>query len=630
MPPPTTPTAPTVSNPLAAVAAGLRELRAKGRVSVRALLHGVLLLLLVRLVRRAFAAAAASRAAARLQARADRKRAERNARRAEALRRLPAFADIEDGLAMVSLTVAGMREAMELGTYTSEQLVTACCARAAQAARDLNSNAEERYLEAISDARQRDAERRAGRVRGPLHGVPLSVKDQVNMRGFDSTCGLASRTFQPEAESSLLVTLLVDAGAVPFVRSNVPQGLMVPETSNYIWGTTCNPYAADRSSGGSSGGEGALIGTRASPMGIGTDIGGSVRIPALNCGVTGFKPTPSRMSQQGVAAPKKDDNGWFNGQYGVLSAAGPMAKTVDDVAEMMDVWCARMGVVDNLVPDLKWNRAAAAAGGKKLTYGVIRYDGFFPVDGAVARAVQEAADAVRARGHRVVEVEHDLSWHASAYLSLMMCEGKLRSFRAALEGEKVHEYYRLLEKTSSFPNALTGALAAVFRFVGQPRMASIVEGGYHLAAHEYMGVCKRRDAQKNAFMAYLKAQGIDAVLCPQMACPPWRHGECVKLNMAASYTFLFNTLHFPCGGVPVTHVREDEQTYKPRVAFNDSYHKQAASNSAGSAGLPIGVQVATLPFQDELCIKAMREVELGVSFAQPVLDATTAFVTKPQ
>ena len=114
------------------------------------------------------------------------------------------------------------------------------------------------------------------------------------MEGFDSTCGLACRCFDPAAEDAVLIRALRRAGAIPFVRTNVPQLLMIPECSNGIHGTTCNPHDATRTCGGSTGGEGALIAARGSPLGVGTDIGGSIRIPSAFCGICGFKPTGTR------------------------------------------------------------------------------------------------------------------------------------------------------------------------------------------------------------------------------------------------------------------------------------------------------------------------------------------------
>ncbi len=108
------------------------------------------------------------------------------------------------------------------------------------------------------------------------------------MEGFDNTCGIAFKCFKPSASDGAFVRSMKDAGAIPIVRSNVPQLMMLPESVNAIWGCSYNPWNAGRTSGGSSGGEGALVAARCSPLGLGSDIGGSIRIPSHFCGVTGF------------------------------------------------------------------------------------------------------------------------------------------------------------------------------------------------------------------------------------------------------------------------------------------------------------------------------------------------------
>lgn len=127
-----------------------------------------------------------------------------------------------------------------------------------------------------------------------------------------------------------------------FCKTNVPQMLMLPETANNVFGTTTNPWNHARCAGGSSGGEGALIGARASPLGIGTDIGGSIRIPATFNGITGFKPTPWRVSDQGITLPFLTEDRM--GMQAVKLSAGPMARYVEDLVLMLkcvykDVCC---------------------------------------------------------------------------------------------------------------------------------------------------------------------------------------------------------------------------------------------------------------------------------------------------
>lgn len=127
------------------------------------------------------------------------------------------------------------------------------------------------------------------------------------MEGTDSTCGIAARCFQPAAEDALVVRLLKEAGALPFCKTNVPQSLISFETVNNIFGRTLSPWDRERTPGGSSGGESALLASRGAPLSLGTDIGGSVRIPCGFAGLYGIKPTADRMSNKGLGVPRRNN-----------------------------------------------------------------------------------------------------------------------------------------------------------------------------------------------------------------------------------------------------------------------------------------------------------------------------------
>lgn len=154
-------------------------------------------------------------------------------------------------------------------------------------------------------------------------GIPISIKDNYDQRGADLTCGVACRCFKPKSEDGLLVKLLRDAGAIPFVRTNVPQLLMMSESENNIFGCTVNPWDVTRTPGGSSGGEAALISSGCSIIGLGGDIGGSIRTPAHFTGICGFKPTPHRITRQGVSSIRYRDR---EGQAMIIPTCGPMAR----------------------------------------------------------------------------------------------------------------------------------------------------------------------------------------------------------------------------------------------------------------------------------------------------------------
>ena len=129
----------------------------------------------------------------------------------------------------------------------------------------------------------------------PLFGIPISIKDSFDVEGLATTFGLMSRANSTPVESPL-VKCLKNSGMIPFVKTNVPQLLMTFETNNNLWGRSLNPWNRERTVGGSSGGEAALIAVRGSPLGIGSDVGGSLRIPAEYNGVFTLKPSSKRIS----------------------------------------------------------------------------------------------------------------------------------------------------------------------------------------------------------------------------------------------------------------------------------------------------------------------------------------------
>jgi Asp-tRNA(Asn)/Glu-tRNA(Gln) amidotransferase A subunit family amidase len=163
-----------------------------------------------------------------------------------------------------------------------------------------------------------------GNAQGPLHGVPVTVKDSFDMAGIPTLCGSKFRLGHRAADDATAVERLRAAGAIVLGKTNCPEFLSSYETDNYLTGRTNNPWDLDRTAGGSSGGESAAISSFCSAGGIGSDGGGSVRIPAHFCGIAGLKPTPGRVSAAGHF-PVIGHPG------GLLGVAGPMARTANDV-----------------------------------------------------------------------------------------------------------------------------------------------------------------------------------------------------------------------------------------------------------------------------------------------------------
>ena len=269
---------------------------------------------------------------------------------------------------------------------------------------------------ALADAKELDEYlAKNKKTKGPMHGVPVSLKDQFHVKGVETCMGYVGwlGTFEGKKDDprmgkyeSEMVRELRNLGAVLYCKTSVPHTLMSGETVNNIIEYTWNPKNRNICSGGSSGGEGALIGLRGSPLGFGTDIGGSIRIPAAFNGLYGIRPTAGRMPYEGMANS-------MDGQNSVLSVVGPLATTARAVRfATKSILSQQPWLYDPGVIDMPWRDAEeqavhdlvkAASGKGQLAFGLMMSDGVANPNPPVRRAVQMAADALEKAGHKIVE-----------------------------------------------------------------------------------------------------------------------------------------------------------------------------------------------------------------------------------
>jgi fatty acid amide hydrolase len=195
------------------------------------------------------------------------------------------------------LSAVELAEMIARGEATSLEVVDAHIERVEQVNQALNAVVVKLYDRARASAREADDRRARGDALGPLHGVPVSVKEALDVEGTPSTFGLPSRAGGEAERDCDYVARLREAGAIVIGKTNVAQLLLYYESDNPVYGRTNNPWNLERTPGGSSGGEAAIIAARGSPMGLGTDIGGSVRVPATFCGIAALKPTMGRTPE---------------------------------------------------------------------------------------------------------------------------------------------------------------------------------------------------------------------------------------------------------------------------------------------------------------------------------------------
>lgn len=324
----------------------------------------------------------------------------------------------EDEIEKTETDAAGIAEKVAAGLWSAVAVTEAFCHRASLAHQLVNCLHETFFDAALASAKSLDEYYlQHGKTIGPLHGVPVSLKDQFHVANVETTMGYVGwiGTFEGVADDprqggkyeSGMVRELRALGAILYCKTSVPHTLMSGETVNNIIGYTWNPKNRFLCSGGSSGGEGALIGLRGSPGGFGTDIGGSIRIPAAFNGLYGLRPSGGRLPYEGMANS-------MDGSNTILSVVGPLATTARSLKLLTrSILSQEPWLHDPLVIDMPWRDAQEQAvydavkpvstSRKKLSFAVMMSDGTVNPQPPVARAVAAVADALTKAGHKVIE-----------------------------------------------------------------------------------------------------------------------------------------------------------------------------------------------------------------------------------
>jgi len=455
---------------------------------------------------------------------------------------------------------------------------------------------------ALAEAAASDARRARGEARGPLDGLPVSVKECFDVQGRATTLGLPSWSDRIATRDSAMVTMLREAGAILLGRTNLSQTMLYVEARNPVFGQTSNPWSLSHAPGGSSGGEGAAIACGESPLGVGTDIGGSIRTPAHFCGIAGLKPTLDRLPMKGYRTV-------LAGQETVRGMGGPMARTSADLAMFFGALDPhRLAALDPRVPPLPWEHPAAVEL-QGLRVGVYSDDGVLAASPALIRAVARAASALEARGATTVAFEPPgVRGLLSAYLGALSADGGA-GLVAALEGGEVDPVLQPLRRMAAVPARARSVLARAAHVLGQGNLGLMLDAMGDKSVGELWRLTDQLRTYRTTLLDAMDRQRLDLLLCPPFATPAVQHGGSKNFTLASSYSILFNATQLPAGVVPVTRVRGSETVRKGGA---DLLSRHAAKVDAASAGLPVGVQVVGRAWRDHEVLAAMIAIESEV------------------
>jgi amidase len=393
-----------------------------------------------------------------------------------------------------------------------------------------------------------------GAALGPLHGAPITLKSCIDVAGWTCPAGSLLRKDYVAPSDAPLVARLREAGAIILGNTNTPEFLMAYETDNLVSDKTSNPWDLSRSAGGSSGGEAAAIASGCSAGGVGSDGGGSIRVPAHFCGICGLKPTPGRIPATGHFPAGVGAFAW-------IGVVGPMARTIADVRTLFEVMAgpdpgdARSAPV----PICKINDAQL----RGLRVGLLESDALGLVDAETDGALQRAANDLAAQGFIVEPLRLQGLERAIELWWFFFGPAIAHLFQASLAGQE--------EK-----------LSAIFREYLQFAEAPVT-------LDDLLDACAERDVIRATILRQMG--DVPILLSPVCTTTAFRHGEgtwrpgakqCYRDTMRFSQWL--NLAGFPGVSVPV---------------------------SVSAEGLPIGIQVIGRPFEEELVLAVAERIENG-------------------
>jgi amidase len=392
----------------------------------------------------------------------------------------------------------------------------------------------------------------SGAQLGPLHGVPITVKSCIDVADWPCPAGSLLRKDYVAKQDAALVSRLKSSGAILLGNTNTPEFLMAYETNNLLTGKTCNPWDLSRSSGGSSGGEAAAIAAACSMGGVGSDGGGSVRVPAHFCGICGLKPTPGRIPATGHFPAGAGAFSW-------IGVVGPMARTIADVRQIFYVM-AGSDPGDALSAPVSL-RPVSSNDSRSARIGILESDALGPVTLETRAAVDRAAKSLAERGFIVEPFR--LAGLDRALVLWWLFFGPVigHLFRQSTSGHEAH-------------------LSPMFREYLAFTAAEPVP-----TLDQFLQACAERDILRAKILRQMEA--VPILLSPVSVATAFRHGEGnyrpgTGYRDTMRHSQWLNLTGFPGASVPM-----------------------ALSNE----GLPIGVQVIGRPFEDELVLAVAEAIE---------------------
>ncbi|EFX81960.1 hypothetical protein DAPPUDRAFT_210998 [Daphnia pulex] len=507
------------------------------------------------------------------------------------------LASVNQTNSCVELEISVLLQKLQDGHLSCVEVLRAYQAKALEITTEYNCITEF-ILEAEEWAKKLDADAALGGKKGPLHGLPFSVKDNVGIIGYDSTIGISRFLNQPSTEDAAIVIALKMLGAIPFCKTNIPQTNMSFGCSNPIWGLTMNPWDKERTPGGSTGGEACLIAAGGSPIGIGSDIGGSVRLPAAFCGIYSIKPTTSRIRYKFIA-----------------SVPGIMARDSQTVVTVTKLLLNDNHLQIHGDPDLlpiPWNEKMFSEK-RSLRIGYYEDDGFFPTTPGIRRAIQIAKAKLEASGHELVPfLPPHVEYVLNSFISILTAD-QSRYLLEALSNDDIDPVLNPTLLALSIPTLVKPLFRPFVSHFYSAKLMPVYLGNRIRETHQLWSEITKKNLYKEEFLSHWREQKLDLCIGPCFACPAPRSVDVSKLSPALSYTSLYNFLDFPVGILPIDKENvEDQAKLEVEYKYSDAVCNLVKATTKGATGMPLAIQMIGLPYQEEMVLRGMEVLDAAM------------------
>ncbi len=412
--------------------------------------------------------------------------------------------------------------------------------------------------EVLSEAQQLDDSLMKDEIKGPLHGIPITIKDNISVMGAPCTSGSQGLSSYVPDQDATVVARLKAAGAIVLGKTNLPEFGFAYESDNVLFGPSNNPYNSARSSGGSSGGESAIIAAGGSPLGLGNDGGGSIRLPSHWTGIAGIKPTTGRCPRTGHSTPPA-------GVLSPLWQVGPMGRYVNDLMITLPIMAGPDGYDPLTVPmPLKHP--------KELDLSTLR--AVFYTDNGIVRPTDETIEAVKKTAAALAEEGVKIEEKRPGGM-----EPTVDMWLTHFGADDAASFLDVLDKigTKDIHSLTQQGLDACRRF--------------KMNTAEFFGFLFKLDTFRSEMLTFM--EDYDLIICPVSASPALEHGQTWKRIDEFSYTMTYNLTGWPGAVV--------------RVATS-------------SEQLPIGVQLVSKPWREDIALATAERVEqLFGGFHKPLI-----------